>query len=449
MERNAYPPPPGPMEDYVPYAVRSLPPIVPVSLPQHLRLPNLPSPQRESPFPEFVLTTHLTPCARMRAHPTATKPSIRPAYPGEESTGQGKRGRAREVSDLTHKLWQQWEEVHHTPSWVGEEGPQLWAVVNRFVRRGAEGGAGGLTLFFVHSNGYPKETWEPLIGMILCRSVKVDEILVWESFNHGNAALINAPHLGDTYDWADNARDIMTFLTHYRPLTHQPAPVHLPSHAKEPTAKRVIGIGHSHGGEILCRTAVHCPESFTSVMLVEPIIIPEFRYDRRLKLASLKAWDMLRKSTLIRRSVWPSMEEARLFFLRSPFFQHWHPDVLEAYMTHAFFPLPDSQGVKLKQSPFDESICYFDPRGPSESWYLLPQLDERVELRFVLGEAGHFTGGEEVRRHTVWRRRGNCSNVRIGAGHFIPQEAPELLAEEVLKMIGRHHPRVELVQARL
>ena len=85
-------------------------------------------------------------------------------------------------------------------------------------------------------------------------------------------------------------------------------------------------------------------------------------------------------------------------------------------------------------------------RTMNEGWELLPTLDEKVELRWIMGgkdEASDLcvviflflgvrrrdadyaflsfsVGGPENARVTVWRREKNASNVRIpGAGHLV------------------------------
>ncbi|KZT54458.1 alpha/beta-hydrolase [Calocera cornea HHB12733] len=454
MPPLSYAPPPGPAPVPDLTAARPLPPVHPLPLPSHL--PSLPTPQRPSSFPGYTLTTHLTPCARPRASLTATRRAIRPAYPPsveqQSSTPAAKANRAKEVKQLTAQLWEQRDEVYSSPSWAStaqeeQEAPQLWAVVNRFLRE--EQASRGVTLFLLHSNGMTKETWEPVVGSVL-RLYPVDEVLVWETYNHGDAALINAPHLGDTYDWADNARDVLQFLTYHRPLTNARAPLHLPPHDKEAEPRKVIGLGHSYGGVVMLRAALDSPELFSCLIPVEPLARPASSYGRLLHPSG--GWNGLRQSTLSRRSVWPSLEEARSFFLRSPFFKAWHPAVLHAHLSSALFPHPSSPGaVALKQSPYDEVLCYFDPPEPGETWALLPALDGRVEIRWVMGKDPEtFTGGEAIARELVWRRRGRTSNVVFQeAGHFIPQEAPERLAQEVVDVLMRRHgpPAQKISQA--
>jgi hypothetical protein len=91
----------------------------------------------------------------------------------------------------------------------------LWICLNRYVKRGAKGT--GLTLFFAHANGFPKEvrriflhcsesvlkmtiikTWEPALHSVLNSpsGELVDEIWSWEAVQHGDSALLNGDSLG-------------------------------------------------------------------------------------------------------------------------------------------------------------------------------------------------------------------------------------------------------------
>ncbi|KZT54459.1 alpha/beta-hydrolase [Calocera cornea HHB12733] len=444
---------------FVPFAARVLPAQRPIPLPA--TLPSLPCPQRASPFPDYELTTHLTPCARPRAHRSATTRSVRPPYPPPpEAGGSGsehKQCRAKEMRELEDKMWAQRVEMLAEKSWQGDgDGePLLWAVVNRFLRKRL---GGGVTLLFVPATGYPKETWEPCIAMLLERYAKVDEIFVWETYNHGDAALVNALTIGDTFDWADNARDVLQFLTYHRPLAGETnAPVCLPPHEREEQPRRIVGVGHSHGGEVVARAALSSPDLFDALVLVDPVILSETLVIPTRRASQKKRDDALTRATLSRRAVWPSMEHARNFFEKAPFFQTWHPAVLKAYIDHGLCLVPgtDSKKVMLKQCPYDEASFYVEPRGPAETWYQLAALDERIELRWVLGNAMEsFQGGEAYARHSVWRRPKNSSNMVVKqAGHFIPQEAPEQLAREIADLLIRRDAllgsRAQSTKARL
>ena len=113
--------------------------------------PALPSPPRTFPDASWVLSTHLVPCALPR-----TVPDVPPiALPAWSEGKERRKEAAREVVDRMV--------VTRMKQWGGEllgEGSRkpLWVCLNRYRRTDlSESETEGVTLFFVHANGFPKE----------------------------------------------------------------------------------------------------------------------------------------------------------------------------------------------------------------------------------------------------------------------------------------------------
>ncbi|KAH9926154.1 Alpha/beta hydrolase family-domain-containing protein [Fomitopsis serialis] len=325
----------------------------------------------------------------------------------------------------------------------------LSVCLNRYVRREAiENVANkGTTLLLVAANGFPKEIWEPVISHLIQAQRQanissqnlVDEIWAWEAVNHGDAALVNEQNLSSIFDCQDNARDLLQFLLHYLPEhSSLPAlPTHLPrvpdhisqyrrSHGFQ--ERVLVGVGHSLGGCSIARAAVDVPVLFSSLILIEPAIVP---YPRTGSAVDERAFPYI-VNALKRSSRWPSREAARKAFRASSFFQTWDPQVFDNYVEHALCTGPeDSFGVKLKTPPIQEALGYSDVLSMYETWDLMDELDERIELRFVVsGKEGKREDG--IREMTVWRRPVNSSNVVFpDAGHLIVQETPRELGQEI------------------
>jgi len=112
--------------------------------PEPLVYPSLPSKPRQLPVTsEFTLSTHIVPAAHLRTLPYApTPPPLPPNSPKAERKA--------------------WNERFHCQLGILAVPPVssghpmlLWLCLNRYVRKGAKGM--GLTLFFAHANGFPKE----------------------------------------------------------------------------------------------------------------------------------------------------------------------------------------------------------------------------------------------------------------------------------------------------
>jgi len=140
-----------------------------------------------------------------------------------------------------------------------------------------------------------------------------------------------------------------------------------------------------------------------------------------------------------RRSNWSSRSQARELFLKTPFFKAWDPEVLDVYVREGL--VETEGGVELKMSGFLEAAGFCERRLVYEMWELLPTIDERVAIRWVMsGRPPKVTGSEEITANTVWRRPKNASNVRIeGAGHLVVQEAPCAFAQDVFEFLSSRY----------
>ncbi|KDQ07653.1 hypothetical protein BOTBODRAFT_38634 [Botryobasidium botryosum FD-172 SS1] len=464
----SYNPPDAPL-DPPPIPTRKLPPLLSK---EPLLAPSLPSPPRPRAFTStHTLTTHVFPAAFPR-HPCSLLPRTPISAAG---LGQGEKERvlsiAKDIMDLRGPCYRA-EGCVPRP---GDEGEQdLWLVINRYVRN--EGPRlGGVTLLAFHANGFHKETWEPTFTHLLdlearnaTKSAKIDEIWSLEYINQGDGALINEGKLGNIFDCGDIARDILNLLVNYLPSRPSPNSSHLSVSldrvlAQEAEQRKtrglpertIVGIGHSGGGCALARAALQCPQLFDSLILVDPVIVPT-------SVDVSPYANILAAKAAIRRSAWASREDARDSLSRSPFFAAFHPSVFEKYVEHALCPDPTTGGVRLKMDPMQEAVVFAELIVPREVWELLPTLDPRVELRWIMAGTENFTtAGDTNTQSTVWRRPQNSSNVRIpSAGHLvracycapffsrliivasnkrIAQEAPIELAEDIFLFLQRKY----------
>ncbi|KAG2347142.1 hypothetical protein BDR05DRAFT_715971 [Suillus weaverae] len=385
-----------------------------------LETPPLPSPRNELFNDNYVVSTHLVPASCPRLTPDIPLPVV-PKFSADAA--ERKLGIQQLFAEITER-----QECFVRGELGGERSEKpLWNCVNRYVKR-VQDGRKGLTLFFAHANGFPKEIWETTLRYLLSSPTAslIDEVWSWEAVQHGDAALINETNLSGIFDWQDNARDIAHFLLYYLPedTYSKGLPTHLhllPETTSESrktigfSSRSLIAVGHSFGGYSSILAAVNFPALFSSIILVDPIAV--------------------------QRERWPSREEALRLFKASPFFGAWHPDTLQLYVTYGL--CNDSQGgVKLKMSGLHEALVFADRIGGNEAWELLEKVDERIELRWIVPGKPEDKGimGEKATRVRVWRRPANSSNVVIhSAGHLIAQESPEELAQDISGFLERKY----------
>ncbi|KAG6860707.1 hypothetical protein C0995_008292 [Termitomyces sp. Mi166 len=419
--------------------------------PEPLSLPPLPSPARKPIFDApYTLSTHIFPAAHLR-----TTEYVQPPPPPPSTTKAERQAYANTVLQKLKDL-------------RGSLDPRgtkqvLWNCANRYVRVGLdEKRANGVTLFFAHANGFPKEIWEPALQHLLSSPAAsiIDEVWTWESVQHGDACLINADKNGGVFDWTDNARDILNFLNFYLPskASVSPLPTHLARVPAEESTHRqdnpfshrtLIAVGHSYGGCTSALAALTQPKLFSSVILIDPVIlkptgslIHESEQKNRLVFGALT-----------RRETWSSREEAFQVLSESPFFGAWDPAVLKVYIECGTYdtidPVTGKSMIRLKMPGMQEAIVFSETHTKSEVFQRLPTLDERIELRWIVpgkpGTEDRF-GPPGSTRERVWVRPKNASNIKIpNAGHLIAQEAPQALARDLQEFLRKRYiPRASL-----
>jgi len=182
------------------------------------------------------------------------------------------------------------------------------------------------------------------------------------------------------------------------------------------------------------RAAIEYPVLFDSLVLVDPVLLPIWSYDKQSTPPSFP----LASGAIRRRAAWCSRDEALSTFQKSPFFNVWHPDVLRKYVDYGIIPFPDGK-VHLKMSGVQEAVVFLDRRVVYETWQLLKGLDPRIEIFFLFSRTETRAVHGFAARETAWRRKGNVSNVILPYGHLIPHEAPKELAELVADFLRRKY----------
>ncbi|KAG1778738.1 hypothetical protein EV702DRAFT_1091459 [Suillus placidus] len=377
-----------------------------------IEIPPLPfKPRTDNLLGMYNISTHIIPAATPRVTPNTPVPELPP---------RSSKRAERDIKKLGLELMEQ-------QAWQGEDGCSgvtderlLWNCVNRYVKKDREVKVRmkGITLFLVHATGFPKEIWETTLCYLLAVCGVIDEIWSWESVQHGDSALLNRQNLSGCFDWTDNARDIANFLINYMPeeVEISALPVQLRrlplsiSEARQKngfSSRTLVVAGHSSGGCAATLVALNFPASFSSLILVDPMIdtFTEFPWEHIQYVIGL---------TLIRRQHWPSREDALRSFKSSPVFSAWHPGVLRLYVDYGLYE--DGSGrVGLKTPPIHEAIVSANLQASRETWELMENLDKNIELLWIMPgkENREVTMMEQVFKERVWRRPANSSNIII------------------------------------
>jgi pimeloyl-ACP methyl ester carboxylesterase len=254
------------------------------------------------------------------------------------------------------------------------------------------------TALLVHGTGFCASVWSTIAANLAGDF----DVVAFDRRGHGAST-----KPGDAYDLDDFADDICEL-------------------ADALGLEGAYGIGHSAGGTDLLLAAPRLPDAFARLLLIEPTLMDP--HEPTFDVASAPG-----PNPAIRRRRWatfPSRQAARDRLQGRGIFADWHPDLLDAYITDGFGPLPDGH-VTLRCTPeIEESMlrriwAAMDGTHPTETFEPLSEIRCPVLIATMANSNPRFTRMANIARRHI-------DNVTIehlpGVGHAAPQVAPERIA---------------------
>ena len=260
-------------------------------------------------------------------------------------------------------------------------------------------GGEGQPIVLVHATGFLAALWHPVAVALTPKA----RVLGLDLRGHGDS------EPGDTYYWSVFPDDLGGVLA---ALDFGPA----------------LLVGHSVGGAASTLCAARYPELVKGLVLVDPVIYPEWLYDRP-QLA--EASDLYRSAGRRRRE-WPSREAMRQSLESKLPFAKWRPEVFDLYVQEAVRASNDGQ-VMLKCSPETEAAIYRE----TLRFNLWPEIVEaRVSALVLRGLADH--GVRSTTDPDLAQKLPTADDWPIeGASHLIPMEAPDEVTKAVRVLLQK------------
>ncbi|CCG84864.1 protein of unknown function [Taphrina deformans PYCC 5710] len=281
-----------------------------------------------------------------------------------------------------------------------------------------------VNIVLAHANGFVKELYEPLIQEVLQARAEVQAVFVHDVATQGASGLKNAKKLGDQYSWSDSGLDILCMINSLRArgiMDDNP----------------IVGVGHSMGGAQIAYASLLHPNMFAATILIEPIL-PDFRTD-------IQGATAVAAMSARRRETWNSKEEARKAFLKSPFYQVWHPAVFERWMDHGIVLTGNGTEVKLATTPSQEVFSFMHMMPFQDTVDTDPDACTYVRSHMhTLNHPVFLIFGEKSTAITPQRKREISALARFSTsidlkdhGHLIPMESPAVIANLILEYIDQ------------
>ena len=250
-------------------------------------------------------------------------------------------------------------------------------------------------LFFAHATGFHGRCWDRIVHRFPGRRV-----LAIEFRGHGRSSVPIPP-----IPWPAFAADVLAVTRHFE-------------------LRGAIGVGHSMGGHSLVSAAIADPAIFDALVLVDPVIMARAYYREPPPDASYIAR---------RRNRFASAEEMfERFHARLPF-SAWQTEALRDYCDYAL--RPEGDAFVLACPPEVEAAIYGRCNAPENDLYArMPGVT--IPVTVMRAGTAPIPGKFDLNTSPTGPEVASClprgRDVFLAdRNHFIPMEAPELVAAEI------------------
>jgi pimeloyl-ACP methyl ester carboxylesterase len=240
-----------------------------------------------------------------------------------------------------------------------------------------------MIVYLAHATSFCGAVWNPVT-----EAMPGIETVTWDFAGHGAG-----PAMATPVDWAVFGEQVL-----------------------DETEPGGIGVGHSMGGTALVMAQLEDPERFKALILIEPIIFPGPHSRVEHQLADIAAK---------RKDRFGSREEALENFATRRAFASWHPDALAGYVDCGL-----TDDFRLACDPAVEADIY---RASNDHDTFERMVDVEIPVLIIAGESSEMLGSDLVRAQAGQFHRAGFELVE-GAGHFLPMERPDLVAERTLRL---------------
>lgn len=264
----------------------------------------------------------------------------------------------------------------------------------------------GPPLVFVHATGFHARCWDQVIARLPGR-----RCFAIDARGHGRS-----DKRSGSYDWVDMGKDVAGVL-------------------QELGIERALGVGHSMGGGLIAAAAARRPVLFTRLLLVDPAI--SARTANAHRTSGPPAVSFVAK----RRNEWASPEEMFDRFKERHPYKLWQPAALWDYCRYGLLPNPSGDGYVLACPPEVEAAVYAGGGAndlvPVLRSLALPVRVIRARLREPQADAAapvDMSASPTAPDLVTYLRNGEDFHYP-DLSHFIPMQAPEVVAQHVQELL--------------
>ena len=289
--------------------------------------------------------------------------------------------------------------------------------------------SGNIRLFCLGANGFPIGTYRPVLDR-LSQYVEENAHKKCDIITHDYFSNFPSDDVSTQTTWQPCIDSIITSIDQAN---------------KAGGGDKVVGIGHSAGGAMLCCVASQRPDFFSKVIVVDP---PMFSATKRFGFTLGKLlpqtiqlrFNPLIKGALRKKNKFQSMQEAGEYFRSRKIFRTFSDEIVDAFLdSNIYQPAP---GVEFTQRFSNIAEANIYRSVPTEVFPSSNNVGQYgafgSAVTFLHSSAHQFLSQSDVnylRRRfasTPWVFR------EYQGGHFFPFEDPDGYAKLLLHNIPEH-----------
>lgn len=271
-------------------------------------------------------------------------------------------------------------------------------------------GGSGPQLHFLNANGYPPECYQPLFSY-LTQNFQVFGILMRPFWSNSSPQEIK--------DWHLFSSDYLRFF-------------------RNKVSEPVIAVGHSMGGIIALRAALHEPDHFKALVLIDPVLFHPWHILIRRLIFSRRLLDQLHpliRTTRYRRREFLNLETAFKGFRRKRIFRYFTDENLQIYLK-GITRFNEESRYELIFSPEWEMRVYATGIwNDMDIWKRIKDL--HIPLLVIRGSETDTFLKKAVNLLKKEYPQSEITNIN-NSTHLVPLEKPQEVAEIILQFLQEH-----------
>ena len=269
-------------------------------------------------------------------------------------------------------------------------------------------GQSGPLIHFGHANGYPPLAYRQLFDR-LSRAFQIVAMRMRPLWPDAN------PFQFD--NWCPLAQDLANFF-------------------RQEGFERLVGAGHSMGATTALRLALHSPQVFSALILIDPVLFtPKIICSMRMVHALGLSYRLhpLVKGALRRRRVYESTAAMFENYRKKEIFRRLDDSALRDYVTALAKPRTDGQVELDYPAEWEARIYATGVLADMDIWQALGGLEP--PLLVIRGE-----NSDTFRQDSLWYLRKKLPSAQIqtvpDSTHLVPLERPVLVSQLIQDFLG-------------